>query len=177
MTNKLFQERILFEVNRNRKILLTWGIANILLIINGLIFLYANILSHNNFCLWLGVISFIIGFSLLYVIIKDFSRPLILIYEAGIWCDITILGKGIFIPYSDILSVKSEEIIVYLERGHPYIKCLMIELSEKAALLLPKILKIVYRKKGNKIYFTANSFSQPIDSIIGKILDAKRVYK
>ena len=157
----------MLKIYSSKKLLILNLAFGTCLLFLSVIFLYSNSVAPQTFLKWAGILSltsgaFIITFGSLLR-----ARPIISASGGGLWLDVSIYFKRVFVPWNVIHQINSEKMGAM--SGRPYSKtdCLVIEM--KPSFRMPKILRRAYLKVENKIYFAALSLSVPVDEAVHQL--------
>lgn len=174
-------EKKVFLIRRSKKSSIFPIIIGSIIMFLGFIFLYANSLQSDDFCKWTGLIATGLGIITVLLAMNTLNKPLIWAHKLGVTFHIAIFGRPVFIPWIGIQEVTMEEKGSVSElRGNywwfapkEYYKteCLIFAFTNEYLKKLPLLLKGVYLKIGNKIYFPSGELSVPINNAL-KVLHA-----
>ena len=165
-----------FLISRSKKSSIFQVIIGAIIMLTGSIFLYADLLHADDFCKWTGLIATGLGIITVALAINTLNKPLIWAHNLGVTFNIAVFGKPVFIPWMGIQEVIMEEkgsmsqlrgnYWWFTPKEYYKTECLVFTFTDEYLKKLPLLLKGVYLKIGNKIYFPSGELSVSIDNAI-----------
>ena len=161
---------IILKITTNRGVLLTSKLTALSLFCLGGLFFYLN--STSSYLIYkLTAIAFILLALLLIVVASFFStKPRILVSYGGLYFDISLLGKPVFIPWESIIKIgveRKDAIDVTTHR-------IVFEIEHKFVKQIP-LRTIGMLHHGNKLYFS--NLSMPLEAMVESLLSIKEQFK
>jgi uncharacterized membrane protein YobD (UPF0266 family) len=163
-----------FIIKRNRKLLVTSAIIGLIMGLIGTCFLYSNVITPNGFCKWVGIIT--IGTALIVILRSAiyFNVPIIVADSSGIWFDIAVFGNRIFIPWNGIRNIEKEFFGILALKWKSRTPCLVFEINSDYLEKIPTLLKSVYYKSGNRMYFASGILSVSVDDALSRLCSVQK---